>query len=90
MWADNGHSWLRERLDLRGSRAAALLDLAEMLKAGVTTVADFFSMQRRLPRERLAVIEAARNLRIRLVFARAMYDWTGVPLDRRGRPDPDR
>jgi cytosine/adenosine deaminase-related metal-dependent hydrolase len=44
VWADNGHSWLRERLDLRGSRAASLLDLAEMLKAGVTTVADFFSM----------------------------------------------
>ncbi len=68
-----------ERLDRQGIRAGALLDFAEMLKAGVTTVADFFYIHDGKNENDLAVIQAARELGIRLVFARAMYDWTGAP-----------
>jgi 5-methylthioadenosine/S-adenosylhomocysteine deaminase len=68
-----------ERLDRQGIRAGALLDFAEMLKAGVTTVADFFYIHDGTNENDLAVIEAAHELGIRLVFARAMYDWTGAP-----------
>jgi 5-methylthioadenosine/S-adenosylhomocysteine deaminase len=68
-----------ERLDREGIRTGALLDFAEMLKAGVTTVADFFYIHDGSNENDLAVIEAARDLGIRLVLARAMYDWTGAP-----------
>jgi len=78
-WRDRVLYPFSERLDRQAIRAGALLDFAEMLKAGITTVADFFYIHDGTNENDLAVIEAARQLGIRLVFARAMYDWTGAP-----------
>jgi len=78
-WRDRVLYPFSEQLDRQAIRAGALLDFAEMLKAGVTTVADFFYIHDGTNENDLAVIEAARELGIRLVLARAMYDWTGAP-----------
>jgi 5-methylthioadenosine/S-adenosylhomocysteine deaminase len=78
-WRDRVLYPFSEQLDRQAIRAGALLDFAEMLKAGVTTVADFFYLHDGTNENDLAVIEAARELGIRLVLARAMYDWTGAP-----------
>jgi 5-methylthioadenosine/S-adenosylhomocysteine deaminase len=68
-----------ERLDRDGIKAGALLDFAEMAKAGVTTAVDFFYLHDRGIDNDLAVVEAAREVGIRLVLARSMYDWSGAP-----------
>jgi 5-methylthioadenosine/S-adenosylhomocysteine deaminase len=78
-WRDRVLYPFSERLDGRGIHAGALLDFAEMLKAGVTTVADFFYLHDGGNEHALSVVEAAAQLGIRLVLARAMYDWTGAP-----------
>lgn len=78
-WRDRVLYPFSERLDREGIRAGALLDFAEMLKAGVTTVADFFYIHDGGNENDLAVIEAAHDLGIRLVLARAMFDWTVAP-----------
>jgi 5-methylthioadenosine/S-adenosylhomocysteine deaminase len=59
----------------------ALFAFAEMLRAGVTTVCDFFYIHRNGNVNDHAVIRAARDLGIRIVLARAMYDWEGAPRD---------
>lgn len=87
-WRDRVLYPYSEQLDREGIRAGAMLDFAELLKAGVTTVADFFYLHDGTNVNDLAVIEAARELGIRLVHARAMYDWTGAP--RRYQETPDR
>jgi 5-methylthioadenosine/S-adenosylhomocysteine deaminase len=68
-----------ERLDRDAIKLGALFDFAEMAKAGVTTAVDFFYLHDRGNENDLAVIEAAREVGIRLVLARSMYDWTGAP-----------
>jgi 5-methylthioadenosine/S-adenosylhomocysteine deaminase len=78
-WRDRVLYPFSERLDGRGIHAGALLDFAEMLKAGVTTVADFFYLHDAGNEHALTVVEAAEQLGIRVVLARAMYDWTGAP-----------
>ena len=59
--------------------AGALLAFGEMLTAGVTTVADFFYVHGPDAANDDAVIRAALDLGVRLVFARTMYDWPGAP-----------
>src|SRR5438552_3293368 len=49
-----------ERLDRDAIKAAALLDFAEMARAGITTAVDFFYLHDRGNENDLAVIEAAR------------------------------
>ena len=68
-----------ERLDRRGIALGAAFAFAEMLLAGVTTCVDFFYLQDEGNENAEAVIEAARKVGIRLVLARAMYDWDGAP-----------
>jgi 5-methylthioadenosine/S-adenosylhomocysteine deaminase len=68
-----------ERLDLEAIKTGALFDFAEMARAGITTAVDFFYLHDRTNQNDLAVVEAAREVGIRLVLARAMYDWTGAP-----------
>ncbi len=68
-----------ERLDRDGIRIGALFDFAEVLKAGVTTAVDFFYLHDRGNENDMAVAEAAKEVGIRLVLARSMYDWTGAP-----------
>jgi 5-methylthioadenosine/S-adenosylhomocysteine deaminase len=68
-----------DRLDRDGIKTGALLDFAEMARAGITTAVDFFYIHDRANENALAVVEAAREIGIRLVLARSMYDWTGAP-----------
>jgi 5-methylthioadenosine/S-adenosylhomocysteine deaminase len=86
-WRDRVLYPFSERLGRDAIRAGAMLDFAELLKAGVTTVADFFYLHDGTNENDLVVIEAARELGIRLVHARGMYDWTGAPGRYQESPD---
>jgi 5-methylthioadenosine/S-adenosylhomocysteine deaminase len=78
-WRDRVLYPFSERLDREAIRAGALLDFAEMARAGITTVVDFFYLHDRGNENDLAVIEAAGEVGIRVVLARCMYDWSGAP-----------
>ncbi len=78
-WRDRVLYPFSERLDRRGIHAGALLDFAEMAKAGVTTVTDFFYLHDGGNENAMAVVEAAERVGVRVVLARGMYDWTGAP-----------
>ena len=78
-WRDRVLYPFSERLDRDGIRAGALFDFAEMLRAGITTVVDFFYLHDRGNENDLAVIEAAGEIGLRIVLARCMYDWAGAP-----------
>src|SRR5207247_887087 len=68
-----------ERLDREAIKTGALFDFAEMARAGITTAVDFFDLHGRANENDLAVVEAAREIGIRVVLARSMYDWIGAP-----------
>jgi 5-methylthioadenosine/S-adenosylhomocysteine deaminase len=68
-----------ERLDREAIRVGALLDFAELARCGVTTVVDFFYLHDRGNENAMAVVEAAREVGVRVVIARCMYDWVGAP-----------
>ena len=76
-----------ERLDTEAIRAGAVFDFAEMARAGITTVVDFFYLHDRGNENDLAVIEAAREVGLRIVLARSMYDWSGAPSRYLETPD---
>jgi 5-methylthioadenosine/S-adenosylhomocysteine deaminase len=57
-----------------------------MLLHGATTCVDFFYLQDGGNDNAEAVIQASRDTGIRLVMARAMYDWEGAPLRYREKP----
>lgn len=78
-WRDRVLYPFSERLDRDGIRTGALLDFAEMARAGITTVVDFFYLHDRSNENAMAVVEAAREVGIRIVLARSMYDWSGAP-----------
>jgi 5-methylthioadenosine/S-adenosylhomocysteine deaminase len=67
-------------LDEEAIYTGALFAFGEMLKYGVTTVSDFFYVHNGGTATGEAVIQAAQDLGIRLVFARTMYDWDGAPV----------
>ena len=79
-WRDEGIYRVAPRLGPDEIYAGALLTFGEMLRYGVTTVADFFYVHAGGNDNDEAVIRAARELGIRLVLARAMYDWRGAPV----------
>ena len=85
-WRDRVLYPCSERLDRAGIGLGAAFAFAEMLKAGVTTCVDFFYLQDNDNENAEAVIEAARAVGIRLVLARAMYDWDGAPARYRETP----
>jgi 5-methylthioadenosine/S-adenosylhomocysteine deaminase len=85
-WRDRVLYPFSERLDRTGIALGAAFAFAEMLKQGVTTCVDFFYLHDSGNENAEAVIEAARAVGIRLVLARAMYDWEGAP--RRYRETP--
>jgi 5-methylthioadenosine/S-adenosylhomocysteine deaminase len=78
-WRDNVLYPFSERLEREDIKTGALLAFAEMVKAGVTTVVDFFYLHDRGTRNDLAVVEAAAQVGVRIVLARSMYDWAGAP-----------
>lgn len=85
-WRDRVLYPFSERLDRTGIALGAAFAFAEMLKQGATTCVDFFYLQDGGNDNAQAVIEAARAVGIRLVLARAMYDWEGAPPRYRETP----
>lgn len=79
-WRDQALYRYTPLLDEEAIYTGALLAFGEMLRYGVTTVSDFFYVHNGGTAHDEAVIRAAQDLGIRLVFARTMYDWTGAPL----------
>lgn len=85
-WRDRVLYPFSARLDRDGIAVGAAFAFAEMLVHGVTTCVDFFYLQDGSNENAEAVIGAAREVGIRLVLARAMYDWEGAPARYRERP----
>ncbi|TMQ02452.1 MAG: hypothetical protein E6J91_51860 [Deltaproteobacteria bacterium] len=78
-WRDQALYRYSPRLDADGMATAALFAFGEMLLHGVTTVCDFYYLNRGANDHASAPIEAARRLGIRIVLARCFYDWSGAP-----------
>ncbi|WP_342564539.1 amidohydrolase [Paenibacillus sp. FSL R7-0345] len=78
-WRDQALYRYSPLLDEEAVYTGALLAFGEMLRYGVTTVCDFFYVHGGGTSHDEAVIRAAGDLGIRLVFARTMYDWAGAP-----------
>src|SRR5919197_761127 len=76
-----------ERLDREAIHTGALFDFAEVARSGITTAVDFFYLHDRGNENDLAVIEAAKEIGIRVVLARSMYDWSGAPARYLEPPD---
>ncbi len=57
----------------------AVFAFSEMMRHGVTTVCDFFYLHHFGVESDELIIQAAKDVGIRLVIARTMYDWTGAP-----------
>src|SRR5947207_2525204 len=85
-WRDRVLYPYSARLDRGGIYLGAAFAFAEMLLHGVTTCVDFFYLQDEGNDNAEAVIQAARDVGIRLVLARTMYDWDGAPARYRERP----
>jgi 5-methylthioadenosine/S-adenosylhomocysteine deaminase len=85
-WRDRVLYPFSERLDRSGIALGAAFAFAEMLLHGATTCVDFFYLQDDGNENAEAVISAAREIGIRLVLARTMYDWEGAPTRYRERP----
>jgi 5-methylthioadenosine/S-adenosylhomocysteine deaminase len=78
-WRDRALYRYSPRLDADAMATAALFAFGEMLLHGVTTVCDFYYLNRQANDHASATIEAARRLGIRIVLARCFYDWSGAP-----------
>jgi 5-methylthioadenosine/S-adenosylhomocysteine deaminase len=82
-WRDRVLYPFSRRLDARAIEIGAAFAFAEMLRHGITTVVDFFYVQAGGNANAEAAIRAAERVGIRLVLARAFYDWTGAPPEYR-------
>jgi 5-methylthioadenosine/S-adenosylhomocysteine deaminase len=82
-WRDRVLYPFSRRLDTRGIEIGAAFAFAEMVRHGITTVVDFFYVQSGSNANAEAAIRAARRVGIRLVLARAFYDWPGAPPEYR-------
>jgi 5-methylthioadenosine/S-adenosylhomocysteine deaminase len=85
-WRDRVLYPFSTRLDGEGIYLGAAFAFAEMLLHGATTCVDFFYLQDEGNDNAEAVIRAARDVGIRLVLARTMYDWDGAPVRYRETP----
>lgn len=85
-WRDRVLYPFSRRLDARGIGIGAAFAFAEMLRHGITTVVDFFYVQGGGNANAEAAIQAAKRVGIRLVLARAFYDWAGAPPEYRETP----
>lgn len=82
-WRDRALYGYTPHMDEAAVYAGARFAFAEMLRAGVTTVCDFFYIHRDGNANDHAVIRAAQDLGMRIVLARTMYDWEGAPREYR-------
>lgn len=73
-WRDDVLYPFSDRLDSDAIYAGALFAFAEALAAGATTIVDFFYLHDASNDNARRVIQAARDIGIRLVLARAFYD----------------
>ncbi len=78
-WRDQGIYKYSLNLTKDDIYTGALFAFGEMLKHGVTTVCDFFYIQDHGNDNAKAVIQAAKDMGIRLVLARCFYDWKTGP-----------
>ncbi|HEX2692044.1 MAG TPA: amidohydrolase family protein [Kofleriaceae bacterium] len=79
VWRDQALYRYSPKLGADDMATAALFAFGEMLLHGVTTVCDFYYLNRQGNDNASATIEAARRLGIRIVLARCFYDWSGAP-----------
>lgn len=86
-WRDRVLYPFSRRLGARGIEIGAAFAFAEMLRHGITTVVDFFYVQGGGNGNAEAAIRAAKQVGIRLVLARAFYDWSGAPPEYRETVD---
>lgn len=70
----------------RGTYVGALFAFAEMALSGVSTVCDFFYLNEGGNENAQAVIQAAKDVGLRIVLARCFYDWEGAPAAFRETP----
>lgn len=78
-WRDEALYKFSPKLTSEDIYTGAVFAFGEMLKYGVTTVSDFFYVHNNGIESDEAVIKAAKDVGIRLVLARTMYDWDGAP-----------
>jgi len=78
-WRDKSLYAFSPKLSAEDIYTGAVFAFGEMLKYGVTSVSDFFYVHNEGVESDEAVIKAAKDVGIRLVLARAMYDWDGAP-----------
>lgn len=78
-WRDQALYKYTPLLDEEAIYTGALFAFGEMVKYGVTTVCDFFYVHNGGTANDEAVIRAAKDVGIRFVMARTMYDWAGAP-----------
>ncbi len=78
-WRDKALYGYTPYMDERTVYAGARFAFAEMIRNGVTTVCDFFYIHDNGNANDHAVIRAARDLGMRIVLGRTMYDWEGAP-----------
>lgn len=78
-WRDRSLYRFAPRLRRDGVYNGAMMAFAEMLLYGVTTTCDFFYLNDDSNENARTVVRAAKDVGIRLVLARAFYDWDGAP-----------
>ncbi len=78
-WRDKALYHYSPHLSTTDLYTGALFAFGEMLRYGVTTVCDFFYLHNDGLESDEAIIQAAKDVGIRLVLARTMYDWDGAP-----------
>ncbi len=78
-WRDGSLYKYSPRLQKEHIYGGALFAFGEMMKCGVTTVCDFFYLHNFGTESDEMIVQAAKDLGIRLVLARTMYDWNGAP-----------
>lgn len=78
-WRDNALYKFSNRFSQKDIYNAAVFAFGEMMKYGVTTVCDFFYLHQFGKESDKMIIQAAKDVGIRLVLSRTMYDWDGAP-----------
>ena len=78
-WRDQSLYRFSPKMRVEDLYTGAVFAFTEMMLCGVTTVSDFFYLHNFGTESDEAIIAAARDVGIRLVLARTMYDWDGAP-----------
>lgn len=78
-WRDQSLYKFSPYLNAKDVYTGAVFAFGEMMKYGVTTVCDYFYVHNEGLESDEAIIQAAKDVGIRFVLARTMYDWEGAP-----------